>query len=84
MVQIFTTFTLWNEIGDDGSPVQLSNGEFFLSNNKKEYRFVFKNIGSDKIIDDGGVYVVARQFKGKAIYDRFPNNGELNFSPLLC
>jgi hypothetical protein len=85
MVQVFTTFVLWNEIGDDGEFTQLTGGIFQLSENRKEYRFEF-SVGSDKINDDEGVYVVARQFNGAAVYDRFPdeNADELVFTPSQC
>lgn len=78
MVQVFTTFVLWNEFGVDGNPLQLKSGTFNLSGNKKEYRFVF-NIGSSQIDDNAGVYVLARQFQGSDVYDRFPDNNRDNF-----
>jgi hypothetical protein len=85
MVQIFTTFVLWNEIGDDGEPLQLTSGIFNLSENKKEYRFEF-SVGSDEIIDGEGVYVVARQFNADDVYDRFPDQSadDLVFTPAQC
>jgi len=84
VVQLFNTFVLWNEV-TNGSIVKLRNGEFDLSGNDKEYRFVFPTEFTP-INEDEQIFALVRKFDGAEIFDRFPNPGQpsLFFTPAQC